>query len=88
MAAEEESGDPDRNAMSMMYTLLFLSGDRERIKYYEQKVLQTESERLQKEKENLQLKESISRLRRELMERDRELKRNESSGEPRMVRSG
>lgn len=36
---------------------------REKLKFYEKKVLQVEAERLEKEKENLQLKESIMQLR-------------------------
>ena len=61
----DEGDDGEEQAMNL----------REKIRYYEQKVLQTESDRLQKEKENLQLKESISHLRRQLIEKEKELNR-------------
>ena len=46
---------------------------KEKIKDYERKVLEGESERIRKERENLDLKEAIMNLRRQLSEKDREL---------------
>ena len=46
---------------------------RNKIKDYERKVLQSESERIHKERENLDLKEAIMTLKKRLNEKEREL---------------
>ena len=58
----------------LILSIIEFKYNRETIKYFEKKVLQTETERLKKEKENLLLKESIASLKRKLIKKDEELK--------------
>ena len=50
-----------------------ISSRREKLRFYEKKVLEAESERIEKEKENLELKESLMRLQAQLKAREKEL---------------
>ena len=55
---------------------LLSSNNREKLKFYEKKILEAESERIEKEKENLELKESLMQLQAQLKAREKEFMRS------------
>ncbi len=61
---EEGEDEPDEGNVSGCV--------RDKLKFYENKVLQAESERIEKEKENLELKETVMRLQSQLRAREQQ----------------
>ncbi len=78
ITTEDQLEEVDEKGVSTDHTdilrsVLVNNGGRRKIRDYEKKVLQSESERINKEKENLDLKEAVMKLKRQLADKEREL---------------
>jgi len=52
------------------------SNIRDKLKFYEKKVIEAESERIEKERENLELKETLMKVQAQLKAREKEMINN------------